>query len=507
MVRWFVDRSPERGIPSVSLRRLLPEAQFVGCRDWEVSGCTADSRRLEPGQVFVAVPGPRQDGHDFIGRALERGAAGVVVERHCPEAGKLQVVVPDTRLALARLCHALAGDPSRHLRVCAVTGHSGRNVAALLLRSIFEATGARVGLVGQQAWSDGLESHPTGRLPIDAEHLALMLAAMVERGCAAGVIEVTDEAIEKRCVTGIRFEAAVVTDLRADGLEGDPAERRRAVRSRAARLFRMVAPGGATIVNADDPHAELLGAVNLGTRRVSYALERRADVSAQIDELSAAGSRFRLHGFDREAEVELRLVGSQNVRSALAAAAVAWSRGLDVGTVVEGLEAVGRVPGQFEVIAEGQPFEVRIDRARSPIELRQALKALREICTGHLFCVLGSEGHQPRTMRFELAAAAEAGADRVILTTDSPRTENPDWILDDLLAGFRGPGRVWIEPDRRGAIETALATARAGDGVLVAGRGHEAFQIFADRAVPFDDRAVVIAWLRQHRVSVRRTSA
>src|SRR4051812_47959224 len=148
MVRWFVDRSPQRGIPSVSLRRLLPEARFVGCRDLEVSGCTADSRRLDPGQVFVAVRGPRHDGHTFIRRALERGAAAVVVERPCPEAGRPQVVVPDTRSALARLCQALAGDPSEALRVVGVTGTAGKTATSLFIRAIFEATGERFGLVG-----------------------------------------------------------------------------------------------------------------------------------------------------------------------------------------------------------------------------------------------------------------------------------------------------------------------------------------------------------------------
>src|SRR3954451_17551944 len=154
MARWFVDRLPQRGIPSVSLRRLLPEARFVGCHDWEVSGCSADSRRLDPGQLFVAVRGARHDGHEFITQALERGAAGVVVERPCPEAGRLQVVVPDSRRALARLCQALAGDPSEHLHLVGVTGDSGKTVTGLLVRSIFEAAGARFGLIGPLGWSD-----------------------------------------------------------------------------------------------------------------------------------------------------------------------------------------------------------------------------------------------------------------------------------------------------------------------------------------------------------------
>src|SRR6185437_2656927 len=205
MARWFVDRLPQRGIPSVSLRRLLPEARFVGCEDFEVSGCTADSRRLDPGQVFVAVRGERHDGHAFVIRAMERGAAGVVVERPVPEAGRLQAVVPDSRAAHARLCQALAGDPSEQLLTLGVTGSCGGTVTALFLRAIFEAAGGRFGLVGRHGWSDGVATRPPGAGVPGAEGLAAMLAGMVERGCAGAVIELESEALARRRVAGMTF--------------------------------------------------------------------------------------------------------------------------------------------------------------------------------------------------------------------------------------------------------------------------------------------------------------
>jgi UDP-N-acetylmuramoyl-L-alanyl-D-glutamate--2,6-diaminopimelate ligase len=457
--------------------------------------------------VFVAVNGPRQDGHAFVGKALERGAAGVVVERVCPEAGRLQVVVPDARLALARLCQALAGDPSESLRIIGVTGCFGKTVTSLFLRSIFEVTGARFGLVSPLGWSDGQAMHPAGRTPPGAESLALMLAAMVECGCKGGILQISDESLERRTVEGMQLDVAVITGLLGlQPIEPDLIVRDR--RSRAARLFHMIAPGGAAVVNADDPHAELLGAVNLDARRVSFAIQRPADITAKIERLGQSGSRFLLRGFDREATVDLRLVGSRNVAHALAAAAVAWSRGLATDQVVAGLEAVSCVPGRLEPVAEGQGFEVRIDRARTGPELRLALAALRELCTGPVHCVIGAEGLHDRSLRLDLARAAEAGADRVILTTDNPRTEDPDQILDDLLSGFRRPGRVRVEPDRRRAIELALASACPGDGVLIAGKGRETFQIFADRALPFDDQEVALQWLRHHhRPSPQRSSA
>src|SRR4051812_37237562 len=243
MARWFVDRLPQRGIPSVSLRRLLPEARFEGCRDWEVSGCTADSRRLDPGQLFVAVRGARHDGHAFVAQALERGAAGVVVERPCPEAGRLQVVVPDSRAALARLCQALAGDPSEQLSILGVTGTCGRAVTSLFVRSIFEAAGLRFGLVGSLGWSDGVTSRSGSTAFPSAEGLAAMLAEMVERDCAGGVLEIPARALERRLVEGLEFDAAVVTDLGViAGLDDRGIQARRRGK---ARLFRKVVPGGA----------------------------------------------------------------------------------------------------------------------------------------------------------------------------------------------------------------------------------------------------------------------
>lgn len=504
MARWFVDRLPQKGIPSVSLRRLLPEAQFVGCPDWEVSGCTADSRRLDPGQVFVAVRGARVDGHAFVNQALERGAAGVIVERPCPEAGPLQAIVPDSRIALARLCQALAGDPARQLTLLGVTGTCGKTVTSLFLRSIYEVSGARMGLIGRREWSDGVITRPGGQPVPQVESLAIMLGAMVERGCAGGVLEITPEALELKRLEGLEFDAAVVTDLGGPlgWSASDLVERRR----HKARLMRQVVADGAVVVNADDPHADLLGAVNLSARTVTFALEGAADVTAQVERLDANGSRFLLRGFDREAAVELRLVGPSSVQQAVAAAAVAWTQGVPLQSVVAGLEAVASIPGRMEPVREGQAFEVRIDQARTGVALQDALSALRSMVSGKVHCVIGAEGNQDWRVRHALAAAAEAAADRVILTNNNPRTEDPNQIFDDLLAGFHHPARVRIETDRRRAIETALSDARPGDGVLIAGKGEQTFQILADRAVPFNDREVAVEWLRAHRPGSSRST-
>jgi UDP-N-acetylmuramoyl-L-alanyl-D-glutamate--2,6-diaminopimelate ligase len=529
MARWFVDRLPQRGIPSVSLRKLLPEARFVGCADWEVSGCSNDHRRLDPGQVFVAVRGarPGYDGHSFVLEALDRGAAGVVVEYPCPGAGRLQVVVPDAMAAHARICQALAGDPSHQLVTVGVTGSFGRTITALMVRSIFEAAGERTGLLGALGFSNGTTARALGagldpRSPTggpgfgggrsaacgssrafipDASGLAALMSEMVEGGCQAGVLEVSAEAIAHRSFEGIAFHAAVVTDVGAP--RGYPADvvlqRRRA----KAKLVRRVVPEGVVVVNADDPNAELLGAVNLDARRVAFAMEPMArpdlsaDVSARLVRLDGSGTQMVLQGFDRETLLQLPLVGPRAAACALAAATLAWAMEIDRAAVIDGLEAVRAVAGHLEAVVEGQDFDVRVDASASPAALEEALAAVRAVGAGQVHCVLSAEGCGDRAERRRLAEAAEAGADRVVLTVSNPRTEDPNQILDDVLAGFRRPGKVRVEPDRRRAIEAMLADARSGDTVLIAGKGRHTFQILADRVMPFDDAQIAREWLRQ----------
>ena len=544
MARWFVDRLPQRGLPSVSLRRLLPEAQFVGCADWKVFGCTDDHRRLEPGQVFVAVreARPGYDGHLFVREALEQGAAGVVVERPCPEAGRLQVIVPNATAAHARICQALAGDPSRQLVTLGVTGSFGKTITALMVRSILDAAGDRCGLVGSLGFCDGTTTrapgagfHPatvrngmgagesssiTARKPRDHEPgafvpgaagLAGLLAEMVERRCKGGVLEVASEALAHHSFEGVAFHAAVVTDVAAP--LGFPPEVLLQKRRAKAKLFRQVVPGGVAVVNADDPNAEILGGVNLDTRRVAFALEPAAvargsvDVRARLERIDGSGTRMLLHGFNRELAVHLPLVGTRVATCALAAAALAWAMEIDGADVVAGLESVQTVAGHLEAVGEGQDFDVRIDAAQTPEDMAEALAALRAVAAGRVHLVLSAEGCGNRADRRRLAEIAENGADRVILTLSNPRTEDPNQILDDLLAGFRRPGKVRVEPDRRIAIETALADARAGDVVLIAGKGRHTYQIFADSVIPFDDHAVARQWLRAHPRTITQCSA
>ena len=502
MVRWFVDRLPQRGIPSVSLRRLLPEAQFVGCADWEVSGCCDDHRRLDPGQVFVAVRGarPGYDGHAFVREALERGAAGVVVEHPCPDAGRLQVVVPDATAAHARICQALAGDPSHHLLTAGVTGSFGRTITALLVRSIFEAAGQRTGLLGALGFFDGTTTRPArgragralagrpaevGRRPrpesgprhgeigpgpdppgsaprrvrAGAASLAALMSEMVDRGCKAGVLEASGEALAQRSFEGIAFHAAVATDV--GGAPGLPRRGHPPTRGGPRpRLFRQIVPGGMAVVNADDPNAEILGGVNLDARRVAFAMEPASrpglgvDVSARIVRLDGAGTRMVIHGFDRElsrrpaprrpAGGGLRPGGGgpglgpgdrPRRRRRRAGAGRARRRPSRGGRRGPGLRRPGRRrrhPGR----PGGGP-------GRRPGRRRRA-GALRP----------GAEGGGDRAERTPAGRGRRGGADRVILTTSNPRSEDPEPdprpAPGRLPTAGQGPRRARPPPCHRG---------------------------------------------------------
>jgi UDP-N-acetylmuramoyl-L-alanyl-D-glutamate--2,6-diaminopimelate ligase len=330
-----------------------------------------------------------------------------------------------------------------------------------------------------------------------------MLAEMVDHGCDSGVIEFSGTSLEHRSAEGINLHAAIVTDVSAPF--GFPAEVVIRNRRAKAKLVRQVIPGGSVIVNADDPHAEMLGGVNLDAQRITFGIDRPADVHARITRLDSSGASFRIRGLDREISISTRLIGKRQVLSSLAAAAAASALGIDARAIAHALEASEMIAGRLEAVDEGQDFDVRIDDAQTPEELFEALTTIRGIAEGRVHCVLGGEGGRDAAERHALAAAAERSADRLILTVGNPRSEDPNRIVDDLLGGLQRPGRVLVRVDRAQAIEAALTDARPGDAVLIAGKGRHTFQILADRVVRFDDADVARNWLRSRRL--RRNSA
>jgi UDP-N-acetylmuramoyl-L-alanyl-D-glutamate--2,6-diaminopimelate ligase len=472
---------------------------IVGVANREVTGLAVHSAAVRAGDLFAAIRGLSQDGHRYVPDAVRRGAVAVLVDHALAGIEATQVVVPDTRRALAHVASAFFGAPSAHLWLCGVTGTNGKTTTTYLLEAILARAGHRVGLIGTlgvRLAQTPLEVHLTTPTTPDAPALQRLLAEMRAAGAADVVMEVTSHALALHRVDACRFGAAVFTNLTQDHLDfhGDLARYRDA----KARLFAMVVPEGISVVNADDEAAAAMAAASRA-RVWTYGMEHRADVRAETPEWSPRGTRFRLVWPGGELPVSLPLPGRFNVSNALAAAAVALARGVPPEVVRGALDEAPGVPGRCEVVDEGQPFAVIVDYAHTPDGLEKVLRLAREVTRGRCFAVFGCGGDRDRTKRPVMARVGTALAHYAVFTSDNPRSEDPDAIIREMEAGVPGCRNFECEPDRRRAIARALALAGPGDVVVIAGKGHEPYQILRDRAIAFDDREVARELLRAAR--------
>ena len=472
----------------VSLRRLLPEARFVGADDdMAITGCACDSRQVRDGDMFVALVGSQYDGHDFIAEAVERGCAAVLSERPTPETGLPWYVVPNARDAYARTCQALAGNPSRQLKLIGVTGTNGKTTTSCLIAGVLSAAGYRVGVMGTLGCLDGRIVEPIAHTTPPPDRLATLLARMVRNECTHAVMEVSSHALDQSRVAGARFDAACVTNVTRDHL--DYHANVHEYRISKGRLFDHLDDEGFAVLNADDPGSagylrQLDGPV------LTVAIEAAAEITATPVEQCMSEQTFLLSAGSETVPVRTQMIGAHHVYNCLTATGVGLAYGIELTTVVRGLESVGHVPGRLERIECGQPFGVFVDFAHTPDALNSVLKTLRSVTAGRLICVFGAGGQRDCQKRPLMGRAVERSADIAILTNDNPRHEDPQRIFHDVLAGFCTPGVVETLPDRVEAIHRALAAARPGDCVLIAGKGHETYQIVGDRHIPLDDREV-----------------
>jgi UDP-N-acetylmuramoyl-L-alanyl-D-glutamate--2,6-diaminopimelate ligase len=469
-----------------------------------VSSITCDSRTVQPGSVFVAIKGTVSDGHDYIPRALEQGATAVVYHR--PEAAGLipptvaGVLVPDGRRAAAVMTDRYWDHPSGALTLVAVTGTNGKTTTVHLLEAIFAAAGYATGMIGTLGRRLKGETLAASRTTPDAVELQALLAQMRDQGVTHVSMELSSHALDLDRAWGCSFAGAVFTNLSRDHLDwhGDLESYRRS----KSRLFTdyvdFVAPGQELVgaVNYDSPEGRQIAA-EARCRVVSFGESPEALVRAEGLQATARGSRFELVCPTGRQAVNLKLVGHYNVSNALAAAACAWGLGVTPEAIAAGLGAVSGVPGRLESVDCGQPFAVLVDYAHTDDALANVLQAARELQPRKLICVFGCGGDRDRTKRPLMGRRATALADLTIITSDNPRSEEPQDIINEIVAGAQG-GLYATEPDRRAAIEQALEQAKAGDIVLICGKGHEDYQEFAGgRRLHFDDREVAADWLEQ----------
>jgi UDP-N-acetylmuramoyl-L-alanyl-D-glutamate--2,6-diaminopimelate ligase len=459
----------------------LPGARVVGDASVGVVDLAYDSRKVEPGTLFFCVVGERVDGHEFGARAVEEGAAALVVERELTELAVPQVVVEDSRAAMAPLAARFWGDPTAELRMVGVTGTNGKTTTAFLVQEILKAANFPCGLLGTVKQVVGGVEKEVVRTTPEAIELQATFRAMLEGGDEACVMEVSSHAMTLHRADAIHFEVAIFTNLTQDHLDfhADMEDYFLAKR----KLFEM-GPKTA-IVNVDDPYGRRLADK---FECVTFSAEgAEADYSARDVSFDAGGAGFSVG----EMDLRTALPGHFNVANALGAFAAAEAMGVGSEIAAAGLARAGRVPGRFEPIDEGQGFTVLVDYAHTPDSLENVLRAARRLTEGRVISVFGAGGDRDRDKRPKMGRAGAELSDLTVITSDNPRSEDPEAIVAEVASGAEGAAELEVVVDRRAAISLALSRAEPGDTVVIAGKGHEQGQEFENgRKIPFDDREV-----------------
>ena len=484
-------------MPTVRLLDALADKRVLGQLPAEIRGVAYDSRKVAPGEIFVAIPGLKQDGRRYVEDALARGATAVVLEGADLLEGRsvARVLVGSARAALARLARAYFGHPSGSLTVIGITGTNGKTTTSYLVDGLLAAQGRRTGLIGTVQYRIGALSIPAGQTTPEALETQQLLRRMVDEGVTGVAMEVSSHALALSRVEGIDFDVAVFTNLTQDHLDFHVTMD--AYRDAKRHLFVLLAAGNkptrTAVVNADDASG-LAMVADLPLHTLTYGVRGRADVRPTRWSSGAEGIRMNVRTPAGHLDIASPLVGEHNVENLLAATGVGIALGMEPALIARALGSVGSVPGRFERVEAGQPFLVVVDYAHTPDALERTLETARKLRGpgGRLAVVFGCGGDRDRGKRPLMGGIAARLADRVWVTSDNPRSEPPEAIIADIVAGI--PGGIALDrhetiPDRKAAIQRALTWAGAGDVVVIAGKGHETYQIIGSDVLPFDDRA------------------
>ncbi len=476
--------------------------------DAAVTAVTCDSRRAEPGGMFVALRGLKADGVTFVPEAVAHGASLIVSESPRPAGFDTPwVVVSDGRLALALLGAAVHGHPSREIPVVGVTGTNGKTTTAYLLASVLDQAGLSAGVLGTVHYRVGNQAREAARTTPEAPEVQGLLREMVASGNRSCVMEVSSHALALRRVDGMRFAAAIFTNLTRDHLDFHADMEQYFAAKR--RLFEMLEPSAPGVINADDPRAAAL--MQVCATSLTYGIQKPADVRPEALSMDLHGVRFRATTPGGPVTIESALVGRPNVYNLLAATAAASALGIPGAAISEGLARLAGVPGRFELVSQpGDDITVVVDYAHTDDALRNLVETARPLARGRVVTVFGCGGNRDRTKRPLMGMVAARLSDVVVITSDNPRSEDPAGIIEEIRrgipAGETASGRtpeILAIVDRAAAIEKAVTSARSGDLVLIAGKGHEKTQHIGTRVLPFDDAQVAkVALTHRHPRSV-----
>lgn len=479
--------------------------RMVVTHDVEVNTLQYDSRKISRGDCFVAIRGSGSDGHAFLQDAASRGASVLVVQDDgaipdslCMHLGVIKIVVNDSRKALALMAANYYGHPSKRLTMVGVTGTNGKTTTSHLIRSMLMAAGQQTGLIGTISYHVGEKAIPASHTTPESLELNQLLAQMVDAGCSSVSMEVSSHALDQSRVHGIQFKAAVFTNLTQDHL--DYHKTMEGYFAAKKKLFDSLPSDGWTIANQDDEAGKTILATSKG-KTLSYGFEAAADVRATSIDLSMNGTLVGVNYKGTLTEIRSPLVGRFNAYNVLASFAVGTALELSASDIRKGIEQTAFVKGRFEKIQSPNGWTAIVDYAHTPDALEKCLRTIHDVLPkkgrGNILAVFGAGGDRDTAKRPLMGAIAAELADVCVITSDNPRTEHPDRIIADVLRGIRRKDGVFVEPDRRKAIRLALSQARSGDVVLIAGKGHEEYQILGTEKIHFSDREVVEEFLRQ----------
>jgi UDP-N-acetylmuramoyl-L-alanyl-D-glutamate--2,6-diaminopimelate ligase len=471
---------------SAAARIVQPPAQAI-----EITGIACDSRAVQPGELFAALPGAKADGTAYAKQAAERGAAAILCQTMQPLTPLPQLVCEDARLGLARAARAFFGFADRRMKMGAVTGTNGKTTTAYLIRHLLQCSGQRCGMIGTIEYDVGAKSVTAPLTTPESLDLHRYLRAMADAGCNAAFMETSSHALCQHRVAGIAFSTAIFTNLTQDHL--DYHRTMEEYREAKAILFRNLPLDATAVLNIDDAASAYYASVT-PARVLWFTLNPQLASSVilcgRIRSMSIRGTRFEMQTPWGTQEIEWGLVGAHNVQNCLGAVAAAVSMGAPFETVVRGLATFRGVPGRLQSVGDEYgklPFRVLVDYAHTDDALRSVLTALRQLKPTRVIAVFGCGGNRDRAKRPKMARAVEEMANLGVVTSDNPRHEDPQAIIADICGGIRNQGKFMVEADRAKAIEMAIREARAGDVVLIAGKGHEDYQIFGAEKRHFSD--------------------
>lgn len=479
------------GTQGIRLKSILPQSRFVGGDSFRVQSCCGQWNEVQQDDLYVAIVDADNDGHDFAEEAITRGAGAVLTERLLA-IDRPQCIVPDSRIAYGKISQALAGNPSQHAAAIGVSGTDGKTVTSHLIHCILQQASYQVGLNSsiQTGWDDYIDTQAPEQ--VNSPTLAANMARMVLNGCSHMVLEAPNESLANHSFSGVELDVAVLTNIRRDHLTHD-ASPKNYMRVKT-RMLDYLKPTGFAIVNADDPLSrDLLDEIDKPT--LTFGIHQSAEVSARMIDRWPTEQTFMIRAGGQSVPVRTSMIGKHHIYNCLAATSVGLTLGIDLATIARGLEKASEIPGRMQALRCGQPFGVWVDSAHTPSQLATALQAIRGVVDGQIWCVVSAADGQSSLHRKQLGQIAERAGDQCVVTRSDCSQAIDFEPMHQLLDGFVEPGKPQVIPNRFKAIQWVLENARAGDAVLISGKGQQPFALVGEQAWPVSDRDVAEAWL------------